>query len=164
MHILVVAGDRAICEAVRMAVEADGTRRATTTTAVDRALELLLRDPPDAAIADALEGPWHRGLVLARRAVDLRIPVLIMTDDAAARRELERVGCRYLERPFRLAALEAELRALMDEAALRTAELSMQLDRLAANRRDLGEAMAAARAAMTASQHALLAKRDRGGR
>jgi DNA-binding response OmpR family regulator len=150
MHILVVDRDPANCQSVRMGIEADGTRRASATTSVEQAFDILRRDPPDAAIAE-IAAPRYQGLVLARHAVDLKIPVLVMTGDAKAARELRRVGCRYLVKPLRLPVLEAELRALLDEGAARTAALALQLERLAANRQALGEAIAAAQQTLVES-------------
>jgi DNA-binding response OmpR family regulator len=141
MHILVVDRDPANCQSLRMGIEADGAHRASVATSVEQAFDILRQDPPDAAIAE-IAAPRYQGLVLARCAVDLKIPVLVMTGDAKAARELRRVGCRYLVKPLPLAVLEAELRALLDERIARTAALALQLERMAANRQALGEALA----------------------
>lgn len=160
MHVLFVAENPAICEIARMSLEVDGACRATATTSIDRALQVLVNDRPDAAIADALMVPSHRGLVLARTAVDLSVPVLVMTGDAATGKQLEDIGCRYLHWPFRMSELAAELRALMDEGTARLAQLSLQLHRLAANMKEIDAAIAAARETVEDSRrtHAEIAR------
>jgi len=144
-HVLVVDNDSAICDVMRLGLEADGTCRASTATAVDDALRIIDRDPPDAAVVDAIMPPGPGGLVFASRAVDLGVPVLIVTGDPHTQMRLKSVGCRYLAKPFRLDALAAELRALIDEATVRRARLSTQLQQLIVNREELREAGMAAR-------------------
>src|SRR6185312_17177211 len=80
-HVLVVDNDSAICDVMRLGLEADGTCRASTATAVDDALRIIDRDPPDAAVVDAIMPPGPGGLVFASRAVGLGVPVLIVTGD-----------------------------------------------------------------------------------
>ncbi len=161
-HILVADNESAICEVVRLGLEADGTCRASTATTIYDALQILTRDPPDAAVVDAVMPPEHGGLAIASQAVDLGIPVLIITGDPDTEDRLDAVGCPYLAKPFRLDELAAELRALLDEATIRRARLSAQLDRLAANIEDLRRAIAAARetVARSVALRASLAKRS----
>lgn len=144
-HVLVVDNDAAICDILRLGLEVDGTCRASAATTVDEALQIVIRDRPDAAVVDAIVPPGAGGLAFASQAVDLGVPVLIVTGDPDTEARLESVGCRFLAKPFRLQALAAELRALIDEATVRKAQLAAQLDRLIANREGLQQAMAAAR-------------------
>lgn len=144
-HILVVDNEAAICDVVRLGIEADGTCRASVATTIADALEILTRDPPDAAVVDAIMPLKQSGLAFASRAVDLGVPVLIVTGDPDMQQQLNTAGCRYLPKPFRLDDLAAELRALLDEATIRRARLAAQLHRLAANVEDLRKAQAEAR-------------------
>jgi len=128
-HVLVVDNEPAICELVQLALEADGSCRVSSASSVDDALALLRRDPPDAAIIDAVL-PQSSGLQLAGEILDRGVPVLIVTGEPATRERLESVGCPYLAKPFPINVLVAETKALLDEARQRRAELALLLPRL----------------------------------
>jgi DNA-binding response OmpR family regulator len=128
-HVLVVDDEPAICELVQLALEADGSCRVTRASGVDEAVALLQRDPPEAAIIDAIL-PHSSGLQLASQVLDRGVPVLIVTGEPAMRARLESIGCRYLAKPFPINVLVAETNALLDEAAQRRAELALLLRRL----------------------------------
>jgi DNA-binding response OmpR family regulator len=92
-------------------------------------IALLRRDPPDAAIIDAIL-PHSSGLQLAGQMLDRGVPVLIVTGDPATRERLENVGCPYLAKPFPINVLVAETNALLGEALQRRAQLALLLPRL----------------------------------
>jgi DNA-binding response OmpR family regulator len=128
-HVLVVDNEPAICELVQLALEADGSCRVSSASSVDDAIALLRRDPPDAAIIDAIL-PHSSGLQLAALALDRGVPVLIVTGEPSTRERLESVGCPYLAKPFPINVLIAETNALLDEALQRRAQLALLLPRL----------------------------------
>jgi DNA-binding NtrC family response regulator len=128
-HILVVDDDPAISSLMQEALETDGSYRVTAFTTVQDALAVIERDRPDAALIDALM-PEISGLILARRLLDVGIPVLLVSGHPGMEETLERAGCRFLEKPFRVGTLLAEMQALLDDAARRQADLAMRLDEL----------------------------------
>jgi DNA-binding response OmpR family regulator len=128
-HVLVVDDEPAICELVQLALEADGSCRVTRASSAGEAVALLQRDPPDAAIIDAVL-PQVSGLQLASQFLDLGVPVLIVTGEPATRAKLEDVGCPHLAKPFQINVLVSETNTLLNEAAQRRAELALLLPRL----------------------------------
>src|SRR5690348_8300211 len=140
-HVLVVDNEPAICELVQLALEADGSCRVSTAFTFDGAFALLRRDPPDAAIIDAIL-PQSSGLQLAGQIVEHGVPVLIVTGEPATRARLESVGCPYLAKPFPIHVLVAETNALLDEALQRRAQLALLLPRLVAKAAPLRIAIA----------------------
>jgi DNA-binding response OmpR family regulator len=128
-HVLVVDNEPAICELVQLALEADGSCRVSSASSVEDAVALLRRDPPDAAIIDAIL-PQSSGLQLASEVLDRGVPVLIVTGEPATRERLERVGCPYLAKPFPINLLVVETKALLDEGRQRRAQLALLLPRL----------------------------------
>lgn len=135
-HVLIVDDEPAICELVQMVLEADGSCRVTPASSAGDAMTILERDRPDAAIIDAIL-PQASGLQLATRAIDLGVPVLIVTGEPQTRDKLRAVGCPYLPKPFQIGTLLTETRALLDEAAQRRAELAVLLHRLVAKTAEL---------------------------
>jgi DNA-binding response OmpR family regulator len=128
-HILVVDDEPAICELIQLALEADGSCRVTCTSSAGEAVTMLRRNRPDAAIIDAVL-PQVSGLQLVGQALDLGVPVLIVTGELATRARLEDSGCPYLAKPFAISALVAETKALLYEAPQRRAQLAVLLPRL----------------------------------
>jgi two-component system, OmpR family, response regulator len=140
-HVLVVDDEPAICELVQLALEADGSCRVTRASSVGDAVALLQRDPPDAAIIDAIL-PQLSGLQLASQFLDHGVPVLIVTGEPATREKLEDIGCPHLAKPFPINVLVAETSALLDEAVQRRAQLALLLPRLIAKTMPLRIAIA----------------------
>ena len=140
-HVLVVDNEPAICELVQLALEADGSCRVSSASNVDDALALLQRDPPDAAIIDAIL-PQSSGLQLAGQVLDRGLPVLIVTGEPATRERLESIGCPYLAKPFPINVLVAETKALLDDAHERRAQLALLLPRVVGKTTPLRIAMA----------------------
>lgn len=128
-HVLVVDNEPAICELVQLALEADGSCRVSSASNVEDAIALLRRDPPDAAIIDAIL-PQSSGLQLAGEVLDRGVPVLIVTGEPVTRERLDSVGCPYLAKPFSINVLVAETNALLEEAHERRAQLALLLRRL----------------------------------
>jgi DNA-binding response OmpR family regulator len=128
-HVLVVDDDVAVCEVMRMGVEADGTSRVTSAASAGEALSIALRDRPDAAIVDAVM-PGVHGLALARTLIGIGIPVMIVSGEPALQRRLAEAGCRFLLKPCRLSEIAVELRLLLDDASRRATDLATGFDRL----------------------------------
>ena len=122
-HLLVVDDDAATADVMRMGLEADGTCRVTIAPCATEALAAIERDPPHAAIIDAVL-PRVPGLVLARTVIDLGVPVLIVSGDLAVQKGLAEAGCPFLLKPFRLSELAAETRMLLDTATARRIEVA----------------------------------------
>jgi DNA-binding response OmpR family regulator len=131
MHHILVVDQPAICTVVQACLEADGTRRVTAASTSADALSVMTSDRPDAVIVDVVLGPGA-GPALASRAVDLGIPVLIMTGEPLTQSRLSGAGCPYLAKPFHLTSLIAEIRALFDDRLKRRAELRALLQCIAA--------------------------------
>lgn len=125
-HVLVVDDEQAICELMQMALEADGSCRVTSASNPYYVAAILERDKPDVAIIDAVLRKAS-GLRLARLAVDLGIPVLIVTGAPETGKKLDRAGCPFLWKPFHIGTLCAETRVLIDDAAHRCAQLAILL-------------------------------------
>lgn len=140
-HVLVVDNEPAICDLVQLALEADGSCRVSSASTVDEAVALLRRDPPDAAIIDAIL-PQASGLQLAGQVLERGVPVLIVTGEPATRQRLDSIGCPYLAKPFPINVLVAETKALLDEAGERRAQLALLLPRLVARAAPLRMAIA----------------------
>ena len=128
-HVLVVDDDIAVCEVMRMGLDADGTCRVTCAASAKEALAIALHDRPDAAIIDAVM-PGVHGLALARTLIGIGVPVMIVSGEPKLQRQLAGVGCRFLEKPFRLSEVALELRLLLDDASRRTTDLAGCFDRL----------------------------------
>jgi DNA-binding response OmpR family regulator len=128
-HVLVVDDDIAVCEVMRMGLEADGTCRVTGAASAEEALSVALGDRPDAAIVDAVM-PGVHGLALARALIGIGIPVMIVSGDPRLQRRLAEAGCRFLAKPFRLSEITVEMRLLLDNATQRATDLSASFERL----------------------------------
>jgi DNA-binding response OmpR family regulator len=143
-HLLVVCDDVAVALTMQMALEADAARRVTTARDATKAVAVIGRDFPNAAIIDAML-PRTSGLVLARTAIDLGVPVLIVTGEPALQGHLAEARCPFLLKPFRVSQLLAEIRVLFDERAARRLEVGRALDRLLTARCELAEVTAETR-------------------
>jgi DNA-binding response OmpR family regulator len=128
-HVLVVDDDIAVCEVIRMGLDADGTCRVTSAASAAEALPIALHDRPDAAIVDAVM-PGVHGLALAHTLTGLGIPVMIVSGEPALQHRLAEAGCRFLPKPFRLAEIAVELRLLLDDASRRATDLAASFERL----------------------------------
>jgi DNA-binding response OmpR family regulator len=128
-HLLVVEDQSEIRELVKMVLEGDGTCRVSAAGSVEEARSLLARDPPHAAIIDAVL-PRGSGLALALDVADHGIPVLIITGDPKTRAALTKAGCPHLAKPFHLTEFMGETRALLDDATRRCATLVRVLSEL----------------------------------
>jgi DNA-binding response OmpR family regulator len=159
-HILVVDDDPDVRGVLKAALEASRIYRATDASDADEALAVIARDRPDAAIIDAVL-PRVSGLQLAVRVLEERVPVLLVSGQPVVEKKLEEQGLRFLPKPFRLAQLLAETRALLAEAALRQEELDRQLRRLADNTSSLMEARFVVRKAVERSRESRLERQRR---
>ena len=135
-HLLVVDDDAAVADVMRMGLEADGTCRVTIAPCATEALAAIERDPPHAAIIDAVL-PRIPGLVLARTVIEIGVPVLVVSGDLALQKSLAAAGCPFLLKPFRLSELAAETRMLLDTATARKLEIARALDRMLAAKEEL---------------------------
>src|SRR5258708_28195125 len=104
-HVLVV-DQPAICSVVQMGLETDGSCRVTAASTTEDALCVMLGDRPDAAIIDTVSARGQ-GFALASQAVDLRIPVLLMTGPPYTQARLSSLGSPDLAKPFHLHTLLA---------------------------------------------------------
>lgn len=154
IHLLVVDNDPAISALLKEELELEPTYRVTSASSGTEALGVMARDRPDAAIIDVLM-PGMSGIDLAEHALGTGVPVLLMSGSFETAAELERIGCQVLPKPFRIAQLLAETKALLATAEDRRAELVAQLHRLKANISGLAEATASAKATLLGSQRAL---------
>jgi DNA-binding response OmpR family regulator len=131
-HLLVVDDCPAICDVVKMALEADGTCFVTGASTAFDALVVLRHDRPDGAIIDA-SMPAVSGIGIASQALTLGVPVLMMTGEPRAREAFFANGIPFLAKPFRAAEVIGEARLLLRDARKRHAQLTMQMTRVAAN-------------------------------
>src|ERR1700688_3868435 len=131
MHHVLVVDQPAISAVVQICLETDGTCRVTTASTMADAVAVMMRDRPDAAIIDVVLGPGA-GLALVSRAVDVGIPVLLMTGEPLTQSRLSEAGCPFLAKPFHLTSLVAETRALFDYRLQCRAYLRMLLPPLPA--------------------------------
>jgi DNA-binding response OmpR family regulator len=159
-HILVVDDDPDVRGVLKAALEASRIYRATDASNADEALAVIARDRPDAAIIDAVL-PRVSGLQLAGRVLETRIPVLLVSGQPLVEKRLEERGLRFLPKPFRLAQLLAETRALLAEAAFRQEELDRQMRMLKDNTSTLMETRLIVRKAVEASRESRLERQRR---
>jgi DNA-binding response OmpR family regulator len=131
-HVLIVDDEPAICEVVKLALEADGTRRVTPASTAFDALAALRRDRPHGAIVDALM-PKVSGISIASEALALGVPVLLMTGALHLQRAFTAHDIPFIAKPFHIAEMTAATRLLLGEARERHAQLTLQMARLIAN-------------------------------
>ena len=92
-HALVVDDHPDICDVVKMGLETGNAFRVTCAANAEDALATLHRDRPDVAIIDVVMAGIG-GLSLAKRALDLDIPVLLMTGARSPTRSCRRSTAR----------------------------------------------------------------------
>ncbi len=114
MHTIAVIDDEAaFCEVIKEALEnADVTVRFAMTGALGA--EMLQQQSFDLALID-VELPDASGIALAEIAANENTPVVFMSGDLNVIDGLDDWGMPYLEKPFRLAALQAEAVRVMDD-------------------------------------------------
>ena len=109
MHVLIVEDDASVAELCRRILEGEGyscalarTVKAARESIADRSVDLLLADVvlPGGGSGRDLAGEMHIA----------EIPVLYMSGDYQALRELTHAGLAYLQKPFRLAELLSSVR------------------------------------------------------
>ena len=114
MHMIAVIDDEAtFCEVIREALE---NAKVTVRVAVTGALgvEMLQQQHFDLALID-VELPDASGIALAEIATNENTPVVFMSGNLNVIDGLSDWGMPYLEKPFRLAALQAEAVRVMDD-------------------------------------------------
>lgn len=137
-HVLVVDHEAAVCDVVRMALEADGAWRVTGALSAVDVLATLHEDRPHGVIIDAAMPPTS-GLAVAVTALTLGIPVLLMTGTREVQQILSANGIPFLAKPIRIREVVTETRLLVREAKERHAQLTMQMARLIAAGDGAGE-------------------------
>ena len=131
-RVLVVDDIPAICGIVKMALEADGSCRVmTAVTAFDAIAALGIRRPDGAIIDVAM--PAVDGLILARHALGLGVPVLMMTGEPTAQESFVASGIPFMAKPFHIHDVVAQTQLLLREATERHAQLTLQIARLTKN-------------------------------
>ncbi len=143
-HLLVVDEERAICDVVKMALEADATCRVSRAATAFDAVSVLRRDRPHGAIIDfCFRSPL--GLTITSQALSLGVPVLLTTADLKTREALRANGVPFLAKPYHIRDVVKETHLLLEQARERHAQATAQLARLAANIAELRELTTASR-------------------
>lgn len=127
-EVLVVDADRDVAEVVCAALEAGGYDVSCAWTPAE-ASSALIALRPDGAVIDAILASVS-GLRVACHAIDLGIPVLIMTAEPMLGQQLTAVGCRHLVKPFNLARLLADTQAALNDAPHKLDRMRDQLHHL----------------------------------
>lgn len=144
-HLLVVDEEPAICDVVKMALEADATCRVSRAFTAFDAVAVLRRDRPHGAIVDfCLTSAF--GLMITSQALNLGVPVLITTGDLRTRERLRANGVPFLAKPYHIRDIVEQTRLLLEQARERHAQAAAQLVRLAANIAELQQLATASRA------------------
>jgi len=148
-HLLVIEDQPDVVAVLKEALAAH--YQVTCASSALDAMSVLERERPDAALIDAVL-PSAEGTEIAERVLSRGIPVLLMTGNPGAWAALEESGCHFLAKPFRLDALLAETRALLEHAVERQEQLAVQLRRFRQNMTALAETEFTVHAAMAASR------------
>jgi two-component system, response regulator, stage 0 sporulation protein F len=106
-NVLVVDTYSEICDLVRLECEMRGDCHVTGATNGTEAVSLLERQHPDFALIEA-SIPGLSGFEIARRAVELEIPALLMTGHPDIALDLEKRQFPHILKPFRISGLFAE--------------------------------------------------------
>jgi DNA-binding NtrC family response regulator len=101
--------------------------RITCAANVGDALAVLHRDRPAVAIIDVVIAGIG-GLSLAKRALDLGIPALLMTGAPLADEQLRTIDCPHILKPFRLWELVGETQRLLGNTKAGRAASSLGAD------------------------------------
>jgi two-component system, OmpR family, response regulator MprA len=128
-HVLVVDDHPDICDVVKMGLEIGSAFRVTCAANAADALATLHRDRPDVAIIDVVMAGIG-GLGLAKRTLDLDIPVLLMTGAPLADEQLQTIDRPHILKPFRLRELVGQTLQLLADAKARQANLRAALERM----------------------------------
>ena len=131
MHMIAVIDDEAtFCEVIKEALE---NPKLTVRVAMTGALgvEMLQQQHFDLALID-VELPDASGIALAEIAANENIPVVFMSGDLNVIDGLSDWGMPYLEKPFRLAALQAEAARVMDDSQNQLQHVRETLSRIRA--------------------------------
>jgi DNA-binding response OmpR family regulator len=104
--VLVVDTFKEICDLIRAEFEMKGDYHVSGAGNGTEGLSLLERQHPDFALIDASIARLS-GFEIARRAVDLEIPTLLMTGNPEVALDLETGRFPHILKPFRLSALFA---------------------------------------------------------
>jgi two-component system response regulator MprA len=137
MHVLVTDDERSVRSAVRRALTLEGYRVTEAENGAE-ALELIVRDRPDALVLDVLM-PEVDGLDVCRRLRERgdALPILMLTARDTVDNRVQGLDAGaddYLVKPFALEELLARLRALLrrsspdDDGVLRYAGLELDLN------------------------------------
>ncbi len=159
-HVLVVDDFPGICPVLQQALETLPDCRVSAASSGEEAMPLLHRDRPDLVILDALL-PGVAGLDLADDASRRGIPVIVMTGDGTASEALDDSGWRHLHKPFRIDALLAEVRSVLDQAQQNVAMVQAALQRLRETHDRHQHAFDRVRATVVRSQAARAERRER---
>lgn len=114
-RILAVGVAPSLLDALAALPQSEGCRTESVATA-ESALLRLSQEPPALLISDALL-PGGPGLVLALRALERDIPVLMLSDEPGMTAELEALGLPVLPRNIAPATLLAQGRQLVERMA-----------------------------------------------
>ena len=131
MHMIAVIDDEAtLCEVIMEALE---SAKVTVRVALTGALgvEMLQRQHFDLALID-IELPDASGIALAEIATYENTPVVFMSGNLNVIDGLSDWGMPYLEKPFRLAALQAEAARVMDDTQNQLQRIRETLSRIRA--------------------------------
>jgi DNA-binding response OmpR family regulator len=139
-HLLVHDPEPAICEVLKLALEADIPCRVSKASTPIEAVTVLRRQRPRAAIID-MRLPAYTSTAIASQALALGVSVLITAGDLETRSALAANGVRFLGKPFHLRQVIEETRWLLRQDDARRRELMLQLARLAENLAGLDTAM-----------------------
>jgi len=150
-HLLVVDDVPAICEVVKLALEADRHHRVMTAFNAFDAIAAIDLDRYDVAIIDA-SMPAVNGLTVAQHALARGVPVLLMTGEPLAQQSFTAGSIPFVAKPFHVKDIVEQTRLLLHEARERHAQLTVQMARLAKNLAQLDAALARSRALRRRSQ------------
>ena len=80
-----------------------------------QALRLIATEPFDFAFISVMRN--FSGLIVAERAANANIAVLLTSGNPFAQDRLQRCGCPYLEKPYDLSSLLVEARRILADSA-----------------------------------------------
>lgn len=144
-HVLVVNDAPAVCHVVKLALEEDGACSVTTASTAFDAIAAIDNERPNGAIIDAMM-PGVTHLEIAKHALSLGVPVLMMTGELDLQEALIAHGIRFVPKPFRIRDLVAETKLLLQQARERHAQLVVTMARLAKTQAALAEVLEHSRA------------------
>jgi DNA-binding response OmpR family regulator len=113
-HILIADDESAIVDVVSLALQGQRGYRITAVTSGADALAAMEADRPDLVILD-VQMPRISGIDVAGRAAALNTPVLFMTGAPSPDGMQATAGPCLIAKPFRLAELLVQTRALLEE-------------------------------------------------